>query len=190
MKIQTLKNLIIEYLAQVKKATDLLEQSFGTKTFLDYGIQKNIPQQGSVTEDVTYELHGIGCSVYLSEICVDFDHGPDERIDGFGSWRLYMYACEVPSKYKKYTNSGAAAQPSTSKLAHHKRLLTKGLAKALDPRQRQIQRKVGKNQIRTRPFDRAQGLANHAVLINRPRLGAELDHRVFTAYLICRHRQA
>jgi hypothetical protein len=40
MKIQTLKNLIIEYLAQVKKATDLLEQSFGTKTFLDYGIQK------------------------------------------------------------------------------------------------------------------------------------------------------
>ena len=34
MKNQTLENLIIEYLAQVKKATDLLELSFGTKNIL------------------------------------------------------------------------------------------------------------------------------------------------------------
>ncbi|OPA94079.1 hypothetical protein BFW88_09755 [Pseudomonas fluorescens] len=104
MKTQTLENLITEYLAQVKKATDLLEQSFGTKNILRLWRSKKIPQRGSVTDDVTYELHGIGCSVYLSEICDDFDYGPDERIDGFDSWRLYMYACEVPSKYKKYTN--------------------------------------------------------------------------------------
>jgi hypothetical protein len=87
-----------------KKATDLLEQSFGTKNILRLWRSKKIPQRGSVTDDVTYELHGIGCSVYLSEICVNFDYGPDERIDGFDSWRLYMYACEVPSKYKKYTH--------------------------------------------------------------------------------------
>lgn len=29
----------------------------------------------SVTDDVTYELHGVGCSVYLSDVCVDFDYG-------------------------------------------------------------------------------------------------------------------
>lgn len=45
-------------------------------------LQK-IPQRGFVTDGVTYELHGVGCSVYLSEICVDFDYGPDERVDGF-----------------------------------------------------------------------------------------------------------
>ncbi|AQT93965.1 MULTISPECIES: DUF6896 domain-containing protein [Pseudomonas] len=104
MKNQTLENLIAEYLTQVKKATDLLEQAFGTKNILRLWHSKKIPRRGFVTDGVTYELHGIGCSVYLSEICVDFDYGPNERVDGFDPWRLYMYACEVPCRYKKYTN--------------------------------------------------------------------------------------
>ena len=104
MKTQTLENLINEYLAQVKTATDLLEQKFGTKNILRLWRSGQIPRRGSITEDVTYELHGIGCSVYLSEICIDFDYGPDERVDGFDSWRLYMYACEVPQTYKEFTN--------------------------------------------------------------------------------------
>ncbi|MBF6029052.1 hypothetical protein ICY20_15005 [Pseudomonas sp. P115] len=104
MKTPTLENLITEYLAQVQKATDLLEQSFGTKNILRLWRSNKIPQRGSVTDDVTYELHGIGCSVCLSEICVDFDYGPDGRVDGFDPWRLYMYACEVPRKFKKYTD--------------------------------------------------------------------------------------
>lgn len=107
MKTQTLENLITEYLSQVKKATDLLERTFGTKNILGLWRAKKIPQRGLLTEDITYELHGVGCSVYLSNICVDFDYGPDERIDGFDPWRLYMYACEVPNKYKKYTNKAS-----------------------------------------------------------------------------------
>lgn len=104
MNTQTLENLITEYLAQVKKATDLLEKTFGTKNILRLWRSNKIPRRGSVTDDVTYEPHGIGCSVYLSEICVDFDFGPDERVDGFDAWRLYMYACEVPHRFKKYTD--------------------------------------------------------------------------------------
>lgn len=104
MKAQTLEDLIAEYLAQVKKATDLLECSFGTKNILRLWRSKKIPQRGLVTDDVTYELHGIGCRVYLSEICVDFDYGPDGRVDGFDPWRLYTYACEVPRRFKKYTD--------------------------------------------------------------------------------------
>ena len=104
MKAQTLEDLITEYLAQVKKATDLLELSFGTKNILELWRSKKIPKRGIVTDDITYELHGIGCRVYLSEICVDFDYGPDERVDGFDSWRLYTYACEVPHRFKKYIN--------------------------------------------------------------------------------------
>ncbi|WP_428839041.1 DUF6896 domain-containing protein [Pseudomonas trivialis] len=37
-------------------------------------------------------------------MCVDFDYGPDGRLDGFDLWRLYMYACELPKKYKKYND--------------------------------------------------------------------------------------
>ena len=107
MRAQTLEHLITDYLKQVKKATNLLEQVFGTKNIIGLWRSKKIPQRGTVAANVTYELHGIGCSVYLSEICVDFDYGPDDRVDGFDSWRLYMYACETPSKYKKYTDKQA-----------------------------------------------------------------------------------
>ncbi|KWU52914.1 MULTISPECIES: DUF6896 domain-containing protein [Pseudomonas] len=104
MKSQKLENLITEYLEQVKKATDLLEHSFGTKNILSLWHARKIPQRGKVNDDVTYELHGIGCRVHLPEICIDFDYGPDERVDGFDAWRLYMYACELPHKYEKYTD--------------------------------------------------------------------------------------
>jgi len=104
MKTQTLENLICEYLDQVKKATNLLELTFGTKNILGLWRSKKIPQRGKITDDVTYELHGIGCRVYISDKCIDFDYSPDDRIDGFDAWRLYMYACEVPKKYQKYTN--------------------------------------------------------------------------------------
>lgn len=104
MKTQNLDNLISEYLTQVKEATDLLEASFGTKNILRLWRSKKIPQRGPVTGGITYELHGIGCRVYLSEICIDFDYGPDGRVDGFDAWRLYMYACEIPHKYEKYTD--------------------------------------------------------------------------------------
>ncbi|WP_448654326.1 DUF6896 domain-containing protein [Pseudomonas fluorescens] len=96
--------MITEYLTQVKKATDLLEGSFGTKNILGLWRSKKIHQRGPVTASVTYELHGIGCRVYLPGICIDFDYGPDGRVDGFDAWRLYIYACELPRRYKKYTN--------------------------------------------------------------------------------------
>lgn len=104
MKNQTLENLISGYLAHVKKATDLLELAFGTKNILGLWRSKKILQRGSLTDNTTYEPHGIGCRVYLSGICIDFDYGPDGRVDGFDPWRLYIYACELPRKYKKFTN--------------------------------------------------------------------------------------
>ncbi|WLI09330.1 hypothetical protein PSH66_13675 [Pseudomonas sp. FP597] len=74
------------------------------KIFWAYVAPKKIPQRGSIANEVTYELHGIGCRVYLAETCIDFDYGPDERIDGFDRWRLYMYACELPLRYQKHIN--------------------------------------------------------------------------------------
>jgi hypothetical protein len=47
-------------------------------------------------------LHGIGCRINLSTGSVDFNYGPNGEINGFDVWRLYNFARERPSKYKKY----------------------------------------------------------------------------------------
>ncbi|WP_428847433.1 DUF6896 domain-containing protein [Pseudomonas pergaminensis] len=106
VQTHTLETLISEYLNHVYEATELLERYFGTKNILRLWRSGKIPQRGSVTKDVTYELHGIGCCVYLSNLYIDFDYGPDDRVDGFDIWRLYNYACELPHKYKQYTDEG------------------------------------------------------------------------------------
>ncbi|MCS4249896.1 DUF6896 domain-containing protein [Pseudomonas sp. BIGb0164] len=104
MKNRTLEDLINEYIKQVQQATELLEHSFGTKDILELWWTNKIPRCGVLTDGVEYELHGVGCSVYLTDRCIDFDYGPGGRVDGFDPWRLYMYACETPQQHKKYTD--------------------------------------------------------------------------------------
>ncbi|EJN20394.1 hypothetical protein PMI36_04201 [Pseudomonas sp. GM79] len=104
MKNKDLECLVDDFLIQVDRATDLLEKKFGRKCILRLWRLNEIPQRGIVTDGVSYELHGVGCRVSFPEVCVDFDYGPDERVDGFDIWRLYVYACEVPSLYPKYTD--------------------------------------------------------------------------------------
>ena len=99
-----LEYLIDDFLAQVERATDLLEARFGKKCILRLWRAKEIPQRGEVLAGINYELHGVGCRVYFPEACVDFDYGPSERVDGFDVWRLYTYACEVPRLHPKYTD--------------------------------------------------------------------------------------
>jgi hypothetical protein len=65
-----LETLTTKYLAQVKKATDLLEQSFGSKNILRLWRAKKSREEAQSPTDVTYEPHGIDCSVYLSEVRV------------------------------------------------------------------------------------------------------------------------
>lgn len=103
MKNEALEYLIDDFLENVDKATAMLEETFGTRCILRLWGTKKIAQRGNVNNTVKYELHGVGCRVYLPDACIDFDYGPDGRIDGFDPWRLYMYANEVPKKHPKYT---------------------------------------------------------------------------------------
>lgn len=107
MKNKNLECLIDDFLAEVRKATDLLERRFGKKCILPLWRAKEIPQRGEILYGISYELHGVGCSVYFPEICVDFDYGPDQRVDGFDVWRLYIYACEVPLVHPIYIDQDA-----------------------------------------------------------------------------------
>ncbi|PKH28886.1 hypothetical protein BI292_27595 [Pseudomonas sp. 43NM1] len=103
MKNLALEYLIEDFLEKVDKATAMLEKKFGDRFILRLWGTKKIPQRGTVSGNVTYELHGVGCRVYLPEACIDFDYGPDGRIDGFDSWRLYIYANEFPERHPQYT---------------------------------------------------------------------------------------
>ena len=99
-----LEELILDFLSKVETATSLLERKFGTRCILKLWRSNQIERCGTITGNITYELHGVGCAVYLPEACIDFDYGTDGRTDGFDVWRLYLLACELPSQYKKYTD--------------------------------------------------------------------------------------
>ncbi|MHC8298847.1 DUF6896 domain-containing protein [Pseudomonas sp. ZS1P83] len=101
---ESLEQLIFDFLSMVDKATSLLEEKFGTRCILRLWRTNKIERCGTVVGDVTYELHGVGCAVYFPDLCIDFDYGPEGRTDGFDVWRLYIFACELPLKYKKYTD--------------------------------------------------------------------------------------
>ena len=61
----------------------------------------DIPQSGSVTDTIEYELHGIGCCIFFPDREIDFDFGPELSSDGFDLWRLKKYLNKRPdiSKY-------------------------------------------------------------------------------------------
>jgi hypothetical protein len=99
----SLEQLLSDFLSMVDKATDLFEEKFGTRCILRLWRANKIEQYGVIVGDITYELHGVGCAAYFPDLCIDFDYGPEERTDCFDVWRLYMFACESPEKYKKYT---------------------------------------------------------------------------------------
>lgn len=102
MSDQTLDALINDFIAMVETSTLIFEEKFGTRDIRRLWYTKAIKRRGRVTRGVKYELHGIGCRINLSTGTVDFDYGPNGEINGFDICRLYFFACERPSKYRKY----------------------------------------------------------------------------------------
>ncbi|MCV2220511.1 DUF6896 domain-containing protein [Pseudomonas mercuritolerans] len=99
---ETLEILINDFIAMVESSTLVFEKKFGTRDIRRLWRTKAIKRCGRVTRGVKYELHGIGCRINLSTGSVDFNYGPNGEINGFDVWRLYNFARERPSKYKKY----------------------------------------------------------------------------------------
>ena len=97
-----LEDLITDFLSKVESGTELLQKKFGTRNILRLWRSKQIERCGEITDGIQYELHGVGCAIHFPSESVDFDYGSNNRIDGFDVWRLYIYASDRPSKYKKY----------------------------------------------------------------------------------------
>ena len=99
-----LEDLIKGFLSKVEEGTMLLQKKFGTRNILRLWRSGQIERCGEIIDGVEYELHGVGCAIHFPIELVDFDYGPNNRIDGFDVWRLYMYAADRPEEYKKYTD--------------------------------------------------------------------------------------
>ncbi|WP_415763192.1 DUF6896 domain-containing protein [Pseudomonas sp. CP4] len=100
----SLEDLIKGFLSKVEEGTTLLKKKFGTRNILRLWRSGQIERCGEIIDGVEYELHGVGCAIHFPTELVDFDYGPNNRIDGFDVWRLYMYAADRPEEYKKYTD--------------------------------------------------------------------------------------
>lgn len=59
----------------------------------------DIPHNGQLDGGVAYEKHGAGCRVHLPDGAVDFDFGRQGEINGFDTWRLFLFARERLSTY-------------------------------------------------------------------------------------------
>ncbi|TMU69850.1 hypothetical protein FGA82_29155 [Pseudomonas fluorescens] len=101
---KNLEDLITDFLSKVESGTELLQKKFGTRNILRLWRSKQIERCGEITDEIQYELHGVGCAIHFPSESVDFDYGSNSRIDGFDVWRLYIYASDRPLMYEKYCN--------------------------------------------------------------------------------------
>ena len=93
-----LRSIIVDYQTRVAEAVCLLEvqlklQENGWLSWRSSGVEGS----GWLDEArrISYRYHGIGCCVMFDQVVVDFDSGPDGRIDGFDAWRLSFFARTV-----------------------------------------------------------------------------------------------
>ena len=96
--METERTLIREYLAAVHKVVSALRAGLGYQNLLAAYHQRKIPKEG-VINGVEFSFHGIGCWAVVDGLEVDFDFGPDSRIDGFEPWRLWRFAEQQPETY-------------------------------------------------------------------------------------------
>ena len=91
MSINQTLSLINEYLNDVRMFIKCFKIKYHREDVLRAWHDGVIPQSGNVTDTIEYELHGIGCCIFLPNREIDFDFGPELRSDGFDLWRLKKY---------------------------------------------------------------------------------------------------
>jgi hypothetical protein len=100
--MNTLLVPIREYLEKIRYGMSLFENQFGTNQILRAWHEGRIPKDGSFEDDIRFEMHGIGCTIYFPDIDLDFDFGPDNSFDGFDLWRLSHYVRQQSDAYPEY----------------------------------------------------------------------------------------
>ena len=95
--------LINNYLDDINYFMSLFKKKYGRNDVIKAWREGDIPQFGNVTNEIEYELHGIGCCIFFPNKEVDFDFSKKNRTDGFDLWRLKKYLKQCP-EIKKNMN--------------------------------------------------------------------------------------
>ena len=95
------RRLIHEYQRAVRTVVAALRTGFGCDDLLMARRNGEIPKDG-VTGGIEFSFHGAGCMGTGAGFEVDFDFGPDGRVDGFDAWRLWRFANQNPAAYPQF----------------------------------------------------------------------------------------
>ncbi|WP_158826735.1 DUF6896 domain-containing protein [Mucilaginibacter lacusdianchii] len=88
-----IETLIFDFQQSVKEVVQLFYDKYKRKDLLNAWHQRVFPSVGCFGKVMKrYNFHGIGLCVELSDKVVEFDFGPDDRIDGYDAWRLFNFA--------------------------------------------------------------------------------------------------
>jgi len=96
-----MRELISEYLSSIRAVDELLHAKFGQVDLLRAWRSGAIPRDGWLdpSRSVRYSFHGVGCTVESGKEVLNFDFGPQGRLDGFDLWRLRQF---LESRVKRY----------------------------------------------------------------------------------------
>src|SRR5688572_24530330 len=92
-KREDVLELIKEYIACSKYMCNALKKSYDTQgeTLLRARRMNNIPKEGILEKGFKFNFHGGGCYFEFDNGTIDIDFGPEDRCDGFDSFRLYDF---------------------------------------------------------------------------------------------------
>ncbi len=85
--------LIKEFQFVAKTVAEEFYKKYNRKDLLRAYHDKTIPKEGKLSDIVRhYSFHGAGLYAKLEHKEIDFDFGPDNRVDGFDAMRLGQFA--------------------------------------------------------------------------------------------------
>jgi len=85
-------DLIQDYISCASYMCKAMKYNFNTNETLLRSRRINlIPQHGYLPEGISFSFHGIGCYFEFENGEIDIDFGPNDRCDGFDSYRLYNF---------------------------------------------------------------------------------------------------
>jgi len=96
MTSPTIMMLIDKYTSAAANAHAMLRAHLGEDALLSAVNGRRIPREGQLPGGFSYSFHGVGCAVEGPNFEVDFDFGPEQRVDGFDAWRLSLFAQFFP----------------------------------------------------------------------------------------------
>ena len=96
--------MIADYQQRVARFVSAAKAFFREEDLLAASMAGRLPEEGHLDDarESAFRFHGTGCEVKTLDAEVDFDSGPEGRYNGFGAWRLHIFARSQPHVYPEF----------------------------------------------------------------------------------------